>query len=73
MTLEEYVSYDDGTGSHRYELWDGMLVDMGAESDINVVIGTFLIVVFSQLVPYQRIRRGTEVEVKGNLANTRFP
>ena len=73
MTLEEYLAYDDGTDSHRYELWDGILVEMGAESDINVVIRTFLILVFSQLTPYKRVRYGTEIEVHGNLANTRFP
>lgn len=29
MTLEEYLAYTDGT-DHRYELVDGVLVEMGA-------------------------------------------
>ncbi|MEO1388730.1 MAG: Uma2 family endonuclease [Cyanobacteria bacterium J06634_6] len=72
MTLEEYLDYDDGTDK-RYELIDGILVDMGAESDVNVMIGTFLIVVFSQLMPHQLIRRGSELEVSGERASARIP
>jgi hypothetical protein len=33
MTLQEYLTYDDGT-DNRYELVDGVLVEMGAESTI---------------------------------------
>jgi Uma2 family endonuclease len=40
MTLEEYLIYDDGTET-RYELVDGILVEMGAESYTNVVMGVF--------------------------------
>ena len=72
MTMEEYLNYDDGTDT-RYELIDGQLVEMGAESDINVVIGSFLMQLFFQLVPYYCVRRGTEMVVEGELANTRFP
>ena len=46
---------------------------MGAESDINVVIGSLLLIAFSQVMPYYCVRRGTKVVVEGNLANTRFP
>ena len=73
MTLEEYLDYDDGTDHQRYELWDGVLVEMGAESNINVVIASLLAYVFSQLVPYYRVHRGTEIVVDGRLANTRYP
>lgn len=73
MTLEEYLDYDDGTDYQRYELWDGVLVEMGAESDINIVIESLLAYIFSQLIPYYRVRRGTEVAVEGRLANTRYP
>ena len=38
MTLEEYLDYDDGTDT-QYELVDGILVEMTAEADINIVIG----------------------------------
>lgn len=72
MTLEEYLAYDDGTDT-RYELRDGILVDMGAESDINVVIGSLLFSIFLQWVPYYCIRRGTEIVVSGSAANTRYP
>ena len=72
MTLEEYLNYDDGTDT-RYELRDGILVDMGAESDINVVIGSLLFSIFLQWVPYYCIRRGTEIAVSGSAANTRYP
>ncbi|MEM6426372.1 MAG: Uma2 family endonuclease [Cyanobacteria bacterium P01_D01_bin.128] len=72
MTLEEYLAFDDGTET-RYELIDGILMDMGAESDINVVIGSLLFSVFLQFVPYYCIRRGTEIAVSGEKANTRYP
>jgi Uma2 family endonuclease len=72
MTLEEYLNYDDGTDA-RYELVNGFLVDMGAESDVNVVIGSLLFSIFLQFVPYYCVRRGTEIAVAGRDANTRYP
>ena len=39
--LEEYITYNDGTDT-RYELRDGVLVAVGAESDANVNIAMFL-------------------------------
>ena len=72
MTLEEYLNYDDGTDT-RYELINGILVDMGAESDLNVMIAGFLVSVLLQVVPHYCVRRGTEVEVSGPAANTRYP
>lgn len=72
MTLEEYLAYDDGT-NRRYELRDGVLAAMGAESDLNVSIAMFLISVFLQVVPYSRLRRGTEITVPGENAETRYP
>ena len=72
MTLEEYLSYDDGTDI-RYQLRDGVLVAMGAESDTNVSIAMFLISIFLQIVPYSLLRRGTEIAVSGNYAETRYP
>lgn len=71
MTLEEYLSYDDGTDI-RYELRDGVLVEMGAESDPNVSIAMFLISIFLQVVPYSRLRRGTEIAVPGKNDETRY-
>lgn len=72
MTLADYLDYDDGTDA-RYELVDGILVSMGAESDINVVIGSFLFSVLLKFAPFYCIRRGTEIEVTGGKANTRYP
>ncbi len=72
MTLEEYLHYDDGTDA-RYELVDGVLVAMGAESPLNVDIAIFLIVAFAQFVPTYHIHRGTEIAVLSRNADTRFP
>ena len=72
MTLAEYLTYDDGTDT-RYELRDGVLVAMGAESDSNVSIAMFLISLFLTVVPYSLLRRGTEIAVPGDKAETRYP
>ena len=40
MTLEEFLTYDDGTETH-YELVDGELVKMGAECTIGTRIPVF--------------------------------
>lgn len=72
MSLTEYLSYDDGTET-RHELVDGTLVEMGAEADINLVIESFLFSIFLQFVPHYCIRKGTEIAIQGNYANTRFP
>jgi Uma2 family endonuclease len=45
MTLEQFLTYDDGTET-RYELVDGVLVEMGNESTINTRIAVFLIRIF---------------------------
>ena len=73
MSLEDYLAYDDGT-ERRYELVDGVLVDMGAESDINIQIANFLFVCFLQLgVPHYLISNKTEIVVRSRLAKTRYP
>jgi len=55
FTFEEYLAYDDGTDT-RYELVNGVLVAMGAESPLNLDIAFFLGVFFFQMgVPRQRI------------------
>ncbi|MGB8700783.1 MAG: hypothetical protein WCD18_15305, partial [Thermosynechococcaceae cyanobacterium] len=41
MSLDEYLVYDDGTDT-RYEFVDGVLVEMGNESKLNVQIAMFL-------------------------------
>jgi Uma2 family endonuclease len=72
MSLEEYLSYDDGTDA-RYELVDGVLVEMGAENDINIMIEGYLVAILLQVAPHYLIRRGTEIEVTGTAAKTRYP
>ena len=42
MTLEEYLTYDDGTDA-LYELVNGELVEMPSESDVNNAIAILLI------------------------------
>jgi Uma2 family endonuclease len=72
LTLEEYLAYDPDDDA-RYELVDGILVEMGAESPLNVDIAMFLIVTFAQWVPIRQIHRGTEIVVNGNQSSTRYP
>ena len=72
MTLEEYMSYDDGTDT-RYELVNGELVEMPSESDLNNAIAIILIAAFLQVVPASLLRRGTEIVVSGSRATTRVP
>ena len=72
MTLEEYLTYDDGTDA-RYELVDGELVEMPSESDVNNAIAILLILAFARYVPGHRLRRGTEIVVSGSRAIARVP
>ncbi len=72
MSFEDYLNYDDGTDT-RYELEDGILVEMGAESDLNVSIAMFLIVMFGRYVHHSRIKRGSEIVLPTAMTNTRYP
>jgi Uma2 family endonuclease len=72
MTLEEYLQYDDGSDK-RYELVDGVLVEMGAESPLNIDIGSFLFAMFLQFVPSYLIHKGTEIETPQGQATSRYP
>jgi len=44
-TFEEYLTYDDGTDK-RYELEDGVLLEMPPASDLHEAIITFLLIRF---------------------------
>lgn len=44
-TIEEYLDYDDGADT-RYELVDGVLVEMPPESRLNQKIASFLFSAF---------------------------
>ena len=61
LTLEEYLTYDDGTGI-RYELVNGVLVEMPTESPINKTIVMFLVSYFLRLgLPYYRLAIGHQL------------
>lgn len=73
MTLTEFLSYDDGTGQ-RYELVDGVLVEMGAESTINNWIAGFLFGYFIQMGLFSyRIGFKQKIEVPSRYVTARDP
>jgi Uma2 family endonuclease len=72
MSLEEYLTYDDGTDA-RYELVDGVLVEMGAESRCNIKIAFFLIEVFLQLVGRGRLGIKEKIQVDSEYVSARDP
>ena len=73
MTLEEYLDYDDGTDI-RYELEDGVLVDMSGENPLNPCIAVMLLFLFSRLgIAEQLLAIGHQVEVKSTHATCRQP
>jgi Uma2 family endonuclease len=73
MTLEEFLAYDDGT-DFLYELENGELIFMPAESEINCRIAVFLLVHFSQLgIPSYRLTMKTELAVSGSRVSVRVP
>jgi Uma2 family endonuclease len=72
MSLEEYLTYDDGTDA-RYELVDGGLVETGAEGRSNIKIALFLIKVFLQFVDYDRLGIKEKIQVKSSFVSARDP
>ena len=48
MTLADFLAYDDGT-DQRYELENGEIILMPAESDINQRVATFLLLLFASM------------------------
>jgi Uma2 family endonuclease len=73
MTLEEYLTYDDGTDT-RYELVNGELIAMPTESHLNHQIASFLFAYFLQLgIPYYCLSIGAQVAVSGYRATARQP
>jgi Uma2 family endonuclease len=74
MSLEEYLTYDDGTET-RYELVDGVLVEMGAENPLNPQIAMLLVSYFLQEmgVPYSRLAIGHQIGVSSSKATARQP
>ena len=74
MTLEEYLDYDDGTDT-RYELEDGVLVDMSAEQPLNPCIAIFLLGYLLQEIgiPLKLLVIGHQIEVRSTYATCREP
>jgi Uma2 family endonuclease len=72
MTFEDYLAYDDGTDT-RYELVDGVLVEMPPESDENLSIARRLFLELVKHIPADRVVWGTEIEVNGRRATGRIP
>lgn len=73
-TFEEYAALDPSElPEGNYELVDGVIVEMGAENDQNLEIVSFLFSVFLQFVPYNLLRRGTEIAVPSRSVTSRFP
>jgi Uma2 family endonuclease len=73
MSLEEYLTYDDGTET-CYELVDGVLVEMGAESTINTLIAVFLIGMFIKMgLPTYRLGFKQKIQVKSRYVSARDP
>lgn len=73
MTLEDYLSHDDGTDT-RYELVDGELIAMPPESRLNIKIAIFLLTQLVQLgVPEDQLAMKTQIAVSGARATVREP
>jgi Uma2 family endonuclease len=73
MTLVEFLDYDDGTET-LYELENGELIPMPAESDLNQRIASFLFAMFLTLgIPSYRLRIGLEIAVSGARVSVRVP
>ena len=67
LTFEEYLAYEDGTDT-RYELVDGVLVEMPPESDENIGIARKLLLELIEHIPAERVVWGTEIEITGRQA-----
>lgn len=73
MTLEAFLRYDDGMDT-RYELVDGVLVAMGAESRINLLIAIFLIQYFPLLgLTADRLGIKERIQVRSQSVTARDP
>ena len=72
LTFGEYLAYDDGTDT-RYELVDGVLVEMPPESTKNNDITRNLLFELAKHVPIALIAFNTEIEVTGRRAKCRLP
>ncbi len=73
MTLDEYLDYDDGTDT-RYELEDGVLVEMGSEAPINSTIAMSLALIFGSMgISGRRLSTGHDIAVSSTKVTVRKP
>lgn len=73
LTFAEYLDYDDGTET-RYELEDGVLVEMPPESPKNCDVAMRILVELLKHFPYYLIRyKDIELAVLGRRATCRLP
>lgn len=73
LTLADYLNHEAPT-EKRYELVNGKLIEMPAESDINQRVAMFLLACFlRQGTPHYCLRIGLEIAVSGTLATVRLP
>ena len=73
-SIEDYAALDPADlPAGNYELINGAIVEMGAESDVNLEIASFLFSCLLQFVPYYLLRRGTEVAVSSQSVTSRYP
>jgi Uma2 family endonuclease len=73
LTFAEYLDYDDGTET-RYELEDGVLLEMPTESPKNCNVSMMILVELLKHFPYYLIRyKDIELAVLGRRATCRLP
>lgn len=73
LTFEDYLAHDDGT-DRRYELVDGVLVEMPPESFENNTIATTILLELAKHFPAALLgHKDTEIEITGRRARCRIP
>jgi Uma2 family endonuclease len=73
MTFDQFLSYDDRTDGW-YELENGELIAMPAESEINRRIAMFLVATFLKLdISFDRLSMKTELAVSSTRVSVRVP
>lgn len=73
-TIDEYAAlHPSQLPEGNYELIDGEIVELPTESDLNLLIASFLTAMLLQHCPYYLIRRGTEIFVPSRAVTSRIP
>lgn len=73
LTFEDFLAYDDGSDG-LYELENGTLIAVPAESELNRRIAMFLVATFLKLgLPLERLSMKTELAVSSTRVSVRVP